>query len=221
MSEVVRQSADGRRYAGKSPGERHAERRRRLIDAGIEVIGTRGYTAASVKAVCTEAGLTERYFYQCFDNRESLLAAVYRYLNDRLHERTLAALAETSPEPVAMARAGARVWFGQLREDPRVARILLFEAVGVSEKLAALNREAEARQVAMIREYTRRRGEPVLDDGRETLVAAGLVGAAVNIAMRWVLEDYRQPLEEVVSSLVIFYEALGQYMDGQEVTAND
>lgn len=186
----------------------------------MEVIGTRGYASASVKSVCTEAGLTERYFYQCFDNRESLLAAVYQHLNDRLLACTLTALAETPPEPLAMARVGARVWFGQLREDPRVARILLFEAVGVSEQLATLNREAEARQVAMIREYTRRQGEPVLDAGRETLVAAGLVGAAVNIAMRWVLEDYRQPLEEVVDSLVLFYEALGQYLGQEQAPAS-
>ena len=212
MSGSSSQTVGGRLYAGKPPGQRHAERYRRFIEAGIEVIGTRGYAAASVKAVCTEAGLTERYFYQCFNNREALLAAVYQHLNDQLHTRTLEALSNTVPEPIAMARAGARVWFGQLRDDPRVARILLFEAVGVSERLAELNREAEARQVALIRGTTRRRDDETL----ETLVAAGLVGAAVNIAMRWVLEDYKQSLDDVVSSLVVFYEALGQYMDGEK-----
>ena len=214
MSGSSGQAAGGRLYAGKPPAARHAERRRRFIEAGIEVIGTRGYAAASIKTLCTEAGLTERYFYQCFDNREALLAAVYQHLNDQLYERTLEALASTAPEPVAMARAGARVWFGQLRDDPRMARILLFEAVGVSDRLAELNREAEARQVALIRGTTGRGedGASASDDTLETLVAAGLVGAAVNIAMRWVLADYQESLDEVVASLVVFYEALGQYM---------
>ena len=216
MSGSSGQATGGRLYAGKSPATRHAERRRRFIEAGIEVIGTRGYAAASIKALCTEAGLTERYFYQCFDNREALLAAVYQHLDDQLYERTLEALAGTAPEPLAMARAGARVWFGQLRDDPRVARILLFEAVGASDRLAELNREAEARQVALIRGSTGRDGDGGSDDTLETLVAAGLVGAAVNIAMRWVLADYRQSLDEVVASLVVFYEALGKYMSEHE-----
>ncbi len=209
MTSLTSPSPGGRRYAGKEPGQRHAERYRRLVEAGLEVIGTHGYRAASVKSVCQEAGLTERYFYQCFRNREDLLVAVYEDLNRLVRTRTMAAVAASAGDLDAMARAGAESYFSLLKADPRVARVLLFEAVGVSPRMARVNREAEARFVELIREGAQRRQRVTkMGATRETMVAAGLVGASVNIAMRWVLDDYRQPLEDVVASMVLIHEAV-------------
>ena len=50
---------------------------RRRIEAGIELFGTRGYANTPVKAICEEAGLTERYFYEAFDDREDLLDEIF------------------------------------------------------------------------------------------------------------------------------------------------
>ena len=69
-----------RTWRGQTIEERQAERRDRLIEAGIELFGTQGYAATSVKAICTEAGLTERYFYETFNDREDLLSEVYDIL---------------------------------------------------------------------------------------------------------------------------------------------
>lgn len=203
-----------RRYAGKPARERHAERYQQFIDAGIRVIGTQGYQSTSVKAVCQEAGLTERYFYQCFNNREALLAAVYEHLNEELRARTIRAMEEVPREPRAMARASAEVYFQMLYEDPQAARILLFEAVGVSSTMLRLNRAAEAHAVELIRSTARRPdGTSHLEGERGELIAAGLVGASVNIGQRWVLDEYRQSFEEVVESLVIISDALTIYLE--------
>ena len=40
-----------RDYDGKTAAERVAERRERLIDAGIELFGERGYAATSIRSV--------------------------------------------------------------------------------------------------------------------------------------------------------------------------
>jgi AcrR family transcriptional regulator len=66
-----------RAYRGVSTEQRRAERRAKLIDAAIAVYGERGYRQATVKAVCEAAGLTERYFYESFENSEALLVASF------------------------------------------------------------------------------------------------------------------------------------------------
>src|SRR5262245_55875200 len=128
MSESPK-SEKQRSYGGKTQGERRRERYDKLIAAGIEVIGRMGYAATSVKAVCVQAGLTERYFYESFENREALLAAVYQHLGEHMKSRMLAGLLAAPPEPSGVFRAVANIYFGTLKDDPRIARILFIEAV--------------------------------------------------------------------------------------------
>src|SRR5215212_10332014 len=84
-----------RRWRGRSASERTAERRERLIEAALEVFGSRGYSASTVRDVCREAGLTERYFYESFPNREALLGA----LADRIVDDSLEAVAAALADP--------------------------------------------------------------------------------------------------------------------------
>jgi AcrR family transcriptional regulator len=63
MSEFSRLPV-GRPYRGVSPADRIALRRARLVSSAVTRFGTVGYSAASIKGVCTHAGLTERSFYE-------------------------------------------------------------------------------------------------------------------------------------------------------------
>ncbi|MFF3288708.1 TetR family transcriptional regulator [Streptomyces sp. NPDC003023] len=103
----------GRRYGGRGAAERQQERRSRLVDAGLEVFGTVGYAAASVRQLCREAGLTERYFYESFQGREELLRAVY----DRLIEEVETAAFSAAE---AAGRAVGGVGEGPARTADRV-----------------------------------------------------------------------------------------------------
>src|SRR6185295_13531701 len=64
-----------RDYDGKTAAERIAERRERLIDAGVELFGERGYAATSIRSVLQQSGLRDRYFGESFADLDSLLAA--------------------------------------------------------------------------------------------------------------------------------------------------
>src|SRR5688572_31769757 len=59
-----------RSYGGKTVAERAAERRSRLVDATIAVLSASGEAHATMTAICVEAGLTERYFYESFRSEE-------------------------------------------------------------------------------------------------------------------------------------------------------
>jgi len=85
-----------RDYDGKTAAERVAERRERLIDAGVELFGERGYAATSIRSVLQQSGLRDRYFGESFADRDSLLAAVYSRLIDEEISRCAAAIDKTS-----------------------------------------------------------------------------------------------------------------------------
>ncbi len=57
----LKQERKGRSYGGASAEQRAAERRTRLLDAGLNILGEGGYHAAKVRAIWAEAGRTQRH----------------------------------------------------------------------------------------------------------------------------------------------------------------
>lgn len=170
-------SERGRTWRGQSAEERRSERRDRLIDAGIELFGTRGYARTSVKAVCQEAGLTERYFYETFEDREDLLAGIFTLLVEDTREATLAAIADSTADLFTRLELGLKAFFEALTADPRRARIQEIESVGVSETMEARRREALHLYAGLIADQVRREPGWSGDDRDLEVVALGMVGA--------------------------------------------
>ena len=65
-----------RQFKGLSLSERKEARREKLIEAGIATYGTLGFSV-TVKDVCQEAKLTERYFYESFKKSEDLFQTIF------------------------------------------------------------------------------------------------------------------------------------------------
>src|SRR5690242_12208968 len=65
------------RWTGVPLESRLALRRDNLINAGVQLLGSAGGPALTVRAVCREAALTERYFYESFADRDEFVRAVY------------------------------------------------------------------------------------------------------------------------------------------------
>ena len=210
-SEARPRPAAGRRYRGVSLAQRRAERRQRLIQAGVDTFGTRGYHGVAVREVCAAAGLTERYFYESFRDREQLFSAVYEQLNTQLQQKIVAAVAGAGADPAQLARRGLRAYFEQTRSDPKGARIMLIEVFGVSADMDRLSRRTAIGFVEMVRRVlaprmaAARRHLPELD---ADLLATGLVGGVIFSAMRWVLSGYAQPLEAVVDNAAAIFTSL-------------
>ncbi|MEZ0052278.1 AcrR family transcriptional regulator [Mycobacterium sp. MAA66] len=119
-----------RTWRGVSADERRIDRRKRLIAAGLEVIGTQGWARTTVREVCTEAALTPRYFYEAFPDREALLLAVFDHIAEQGTRIVIEAFSEDTPNRVrAKARAAIAAFFEWLTDDPRIGRVLLLEAV--------------------------------------------------------------------------------------------
>jgi len=66
-----------RRWSGVPLEDRQALRREELVAAGVQLLGEASGPAVTVRAVCRQAELTERYFYESFADRDEFVRAVY------------------------------------------------------------------------------------------------------------------------------------------------
>jgi AcrR family transcriptional regulator len=198
-----------RTYGGLAPEERARQRRERLIHAGIEAFGTRGYHAVTVREICAEAELTERYFYESFASLEKLFAAVYAAVSLELRQATLAVLGKPFEEPLELAEASLRAFFEFVENDPRRARILLVEAVAVGEPMQRFVYQNTRDYAELLRSFIELLTPEAASAGlKPELLSTGLIGANIYIAAQWFREGFRAPLEEVLHNTMALYRAV-------------
>ena len=112
-----------RSWAGIGLSERQRIRRAELIDAGIDLLGAADGSALSVRAVCRACGLTERYFYESFGDREQFVAVVYDEVANRAHAALVDAVA--GAEAATRAEAAVRAFVALMVDRPAMGRVLL------------------------------------------------------------------------------------------------
>ncbi|MGI5468442.1 TetR/AcrR family transcriptional regulator [Streptomyces sp. CA-132043] len=194
-----------RKYAGRPATERRAERRQRLLDAGLQLFGEGpGYRATSVTALCDEAGLSTRQFYEEFSNLEELLAALHAQVNGWAEEAAVTALAATAERGVEdRATAAVRAYTQAVTDDPRRARVAFVEVVGVSPAFEQHRMTRRAQWAELIRaELTAAatRGEAAPRDYR--LAATVFVAAVNGFLYEWSAGFVEATLDDIVTELV-------------------
>lgn len=192
-----------RSYRGQSQEQRRAERRGRLIAGAIAVYGERGYHQATVKAVCEAAGLTERYFYESFTNSEALLIDCYNAVTYSVLGEILRAGQGAGRGRIGRSRAMLHAYFAALQREPQSARVFLVEIRGVSR---AVDLAFDSSLRAIGREVAGLLAPEVLDD---ELLQAGVIGGVIQIAVRWIEDGYRPPIDSAVDTALRLGTALG------------
>lgn len=194
-------SSSPRTYSGISVAERSAARRQRFIEAGVELFGTVGYHATTMRTLVAATGLTNRYFYESFQTMEDLLVACYEQLIGNYHQQLSDVLndAEDGVEP--RARAGLTCFFVAM-SDPLFARVTHNEVLGVSPRVDALYMESAAKFAAMMMDFLNRAGVPISSHNpvEMQLVGTALAGSVVHTGSLWVRSRYEIPLEVVVEA---------------------
>lgn len=198
-----------RRYGGVLPEERQRLRRAKLIEGAIEVFGTKGFHAATVREVCVAAHLTERYFYESFKTLPQLFLATYADLREQLMALTLAALKKAEPTPLGMLEPAIRVFLEFIRDDPRRGRIMLVDSLGVNDEVAALSGATARDYSTMLRHYLHLLvPEPQMGDVNLDLLADGMIGLNVLLAARWMHDGFAEPIDKVVQTNLLPYQGL-------------
>jgi AcrR family transcriptional regulator len=198
-----RNPAPRRSYGGRSAQERRAERRERLLAAGLELFGTRGYAATSIERLCATASVSTRNFYEEFTGREELLTALHTSINERAAEALATAYAGAAGDGLGTrVERAVRAFVTVTASDPRWARIAFVEVIGVSAGLEQhrfrWRGQWEDALTTMAREAVER-GEAIDRDYRLTMIA--IIGAVNNLVHHWSARDQDIPLDDIIDEL--------------------
>jgi AcrR family transcriptional regulator len=210
----------GRTFRGQSQEERIAQRRRQLLAAGLSQFGARGFHAVSVRDVCGEAKLTERYFYESFKNREALFLAVYTEGVERVRAQVVGAMAQAGSELPLITRAGFHAYFDTLRSEPLLARVLLIDVLTIGVEAGSQSLSSTSSFVEMV---TGTIADLYPDLRRHKLdpqwIGNGLVGATVFMAMQWAVSDFKEPVDHIVDNCCAFVDGLASLVRDQNAPA--
>jgi AcrR family transcriptional regulator len=142
--------------------DRQALRRDKLIAAGVQLLGDESGPAVTVRAVCRKAGLTERYFYESFADRDEFVRAVY----DDVCTRAMSTLMSASTP-----REAVEQFVALMVDDPVRGRVLLL-APGVEPVLIRSGAEWMPSFIELLQRKLTRITDPV----RQNMVATSLIG---------------------------------------------
>jgi AcrR family transcriptional regulator len=192
-----------RLHGGMTREERDDARRRRLLDAGLQVFGAEGYATSTMSEICRIARVTERNYYDHFASREDLLVAVYDEIIADVTAELVHVLSTERDDPAEQIDAGLRTFVETIANDERRLRINFVEIVGVSARVEAHRRDVmvgfQQLVAAQISQY-RQRGQKQADD-QLRITTSALTGAIQESLVDWVNRDDRPPLESIIAEL--------------------
>lgn len=190
-----------------------------MLETALDLLGSGGSDAVTVRAVCREARLNPRYFYESFDDVDALLTALYDDVAEALATAVATALAELGGDPAAGAtgsppttglagggrlgvdlaevvRVGVDTVFRFVADDPRRARILYTEALG-HEALAR-------RRLASTDDFIAAITEPVAgtDVALDVVTASMFTGGMNEILVGWLGGRIDRSLDDLVDEAV-------------------
>ncbi|MGF0312110.1 TetR/AcrR family transcriptional regulator [Rhodococcus sp. IEGM1428] len=168
-----------RPYRGVAADERRRERREKLLEACLDAVAESGVSTVTVDDICARAGLSKRYFYESFGDRDAILVsalddvidAVGTALNE-LEQKHGSAEDRVAQTAAALVRA--------LTADPRAS--LLYTA-------ASANPALDARRRQMVDRFTPLLMREVLDadpgDPRAEAATVLMVAGTTELLDRW------------------------------------
>lgn len=202
------QTPSERPYRGVEAARRLAERRGRLLAAGLDLLAADEHdaSAVTVRAVCARAGLTPRYFYESFSDRDGFVGAVFDSVIADLAATTQAAV--TAVPISEQSRAGMANIVRTVAEDPRVGRLLF------STQLAdAVIVRKRAESTALFAMLLGQHGGDMLRMPANDSMKAGAhfaVGGVGQMISAWLVGDVVLEPDQLVDQLAVLLDELAR-----------
>ena len=210
MDKTAKNERKGRVYAGATTKDRVLKRREQFLDVGLQLFGTVGYKAASVRALCREAKLTDRYFYESYSSVEDLLIEVYQREIEKMTLAVMLAIGDVVPgkSAAAFARPALLAFFSAAR-NPVVTKTVWLEILGVSERVNKVYQHAMQQFGELfLLKFKALYPTLKLSSTREQALATAVVGAISLSAMNWLINDFSTPIDDLVEVNALLMEGL-------------
>jgi AcrR family transcriptional regulator len=198
--------AQVRPYRGVEAADRVAERRRRFLEAGLDILGSDlDLSELTVRGICRQARVTVRYFYESFTDKDALAAAVFDWVIADIAATTQAAVAAAPPEE--LARAAMANIVRTIVGDARIGR-LLFSSQLANTVLARKRVESGALMAALAGQQAATTLK-VPDNDRVKATAQFVVGGVGQAISAWLAGDVDLQPDELVDQLASVLDRLG------------
>ncbi len=201
------------RWRGVPQDQRQAERRRQLVEAGFELLGTIGVAGTTVRGVCEGARLNPRYFYESFEDLDALLVAVFdREAATAFEAMVVAVMAVDPDDALAVTRAGVGSFLRHVTADPRRVRVLIVEGLGHE----ALSRRRLDSMFAMAELFERSALDRAVPDHAPVgdpvvrVAATLVVGGMAELMISWQHGRLDLSIDELIDIVSPLFVALGE-----------
>jgi AcrR family transcriptional regulator len=209
MSAPTRSGApSGRRIRGLDAEERAAQRRQQVLDAALEHFGSRGFVNTSIEQLCQRAYVSTKSFYELFASKEACYLELHAELTRAIADRMLAEVGPEDLDALERARRLIATLVHAFVDDPRVARVVFLEGVGISETVDRQRRDARRWGAEFIEMAWRLEPEssraPAGSTARPNIrrLAHGLIGGILDVILDWLLDPEPDDLDVLVADLV-------------------
>jgi AcrR family transcriptional regulator len=196
-----------RAYAGVDAAQRLAARRARLLEAGLSLLGAELPDAAelTVRSICREAGLTVRYFYESFTDKDEFVSAVFDWVIADLAGNTRAAMDAVPIEE--QTRAGMGYIVRTIAGDARIGRLLF--SVKLSNAVVVRKRMESGALLAMLSGQHAGTVLHLPENDRIKAAAHFVVGGVAQTISAWLAREVRFGPDELVDQLTALLDRLG------------
>ncbi len=188
-------------YRGVSAADRAAERRSRLLDAALTVWAD-PEIRTTMTAVCAEAGLSERYFYESFSGLDAALEAALDHIAAEIEDISRRAADAAGQDPEARVRASVRAFVQLLEDDPRKGRVAIIEAVAVPklrQRRTQLLRHLAHESALEAREHF---GGPHRGETADETAGLFFIGGMAELVTAWLDGTLRVSADEIADAAV-------------------
>jgi AcrR family transcriptional regulator len=191
------------------PEQRGRERHERLLDAALELFARQGYANTSIGQLCAEARVTTRHFYQLFDSREAVLAALYQRIVDGLRAVMVEALIPPAASLDAQLIDAVHRIVHHYVADARLARIGVLEIVGVSPAMEHLRRSVFHELASAMETYTAllvKNGQ--LPEHNYHLICIAILGGVNELLCEWLTAPRPPDTRILIDEVTLLIRAL-------------
>jgi AcrR family transcriptional regulator len=175
--------------------------RDKLLRAAEIEFGEKGYHDAAIAGITQRAGVALGSFYNYFDGKEEIFAALVSYMNHRIR-RWLAERVADAPDRITAERLGFEAYIEFVREHRGIYRIVQDAEFIANDAFRAHYESLSAAYEANLREAGEK-GD--IRDGDYEIWAWSLLGMALFLGMRyaeWEEDESPSQVAEVIADLI-------------------